>query len=141
MALQGDLGCSGQVVDAALLVHSCLGPGLLESAYARCLAFELRDRGFRVQEEVPMAISYRGNELDVGYRIDLIVNDAVLVEIKAVVKLLPIHQAQLLSYLRLSGMRVGLLINFHELHLRNGIRRMLNDTTFHDQVTRSPRAR
>ena len=116
-----------EVVDSALLVHSALGPGLLESAYVHCLAFELRARGLAVIEEVPMPVAYRGNRLDVGYRIDLLVNEAIVVEVKAVASLRPIHQAQLLSYLRLSDLRVGFLINFHEERLKNGLRRIVNN--------------
>lgn len=107
-------------------VHSALGPGLLESAYRLCLAHELRKRGFAVQLEVPLPITYDGVQIDAGYRIDILVDGAVLVEVKAVMKLHPIHEAQLLSYLKLGGYRVGLLINFHVRQLRNGITRMVN---------------
>jgi GxxExxY protein len=117
---------SGAVVDAAMKVHSALGPGLLESAYQACLAHELRTRGRRVRVQVPLPVVYEGIRVEVGYRLDLLVDDAVIVEAKAVARLLPIHDAQLLSYLRLSGHRVGLLINFHVPHLRDGIRRLVN---------------
>lgn len=117
---------TAQVVDAAIQVHSALGPGLLESAYVACLAHELRARRIRVQTQLPLPVVYRGTRLEVGYRIDLLVCDAVIVEVKAVASLLPIHEAQLLSYLRLSGHRVGLLINFHVPMLRDGIRRMVD---------------
>ena len=124
--LVGDIDFSGKVVDAAIEVHSALGPGLLESAYQACLAYELRSRGVDVLEQVPLPILYRGVRIDVGYRLDLLVGNKVVVEVKAVAKLLPVHNAQLLSYLRLSNHRVGLLINFHVPRLRDGIRRILN---------------
>jgi len=117
---------TGQVVDAAIKVHSALGPGLLESAYRLCLAHELRKRGFQVQLEVPLAITYDGVKIDAGYRLDMLVEGAVLVEVKAITKLHPIHEAQLLSYLKLGDYRVGLLINFHVRQLKNGITRMAN---------------
>jgi len=107
-------------------VHSALGPGLLESAYHECLAHELRMRGLAVREHVSMPIAYGGLTLDHAYKADLILDDAVIVEVKAVTRLHPIHEAQLLSYLVLSGLQVGLLINFHEMHLKDGIRRMVN---------------
>jgi GxxExxY protein len=128
MSLRGNSAVSGEVIDAALTVHSALGPGLLESAYEACLAHELRLRGLPVLAQVPVEVSYRGVTIDIGYRLDLLVQNSVVVEIKAVAKLLPIHQAQLLSYLRLSGRGIGLLINFHERRLKNGIVRMLSDT-------------
>ena len=124
--LRGEIACSGQIVNAALNVHSALGPGLLESAYEACLAHELRARGLRVRTQLPLPIVYQGVRIEVGYRVDLLVDDAVIVEVKAAVKLLPVHEAQILSYLRLSGHRVGLLINFHVPRLRDGIRRMVN---------------
>ena len=117
---------SGQIVDAAIRVHSALGPGLLESAYETCLTYELRKRGLRVLVQHPLPVVYDGMRLDVGYRIDMLVEDAVVVDLKAVAKVLPVHEAQLLSYLKLSDRRVGLLINFHVLHLRDGIKRMVN---------------
>ena len=117
---------SGQVVDAAMRVHSALGPGLLESAYEACLAYELRKRGRRVLAQVPLAVVYEGVRIELGYRVDLLVDDAVVVELKAMGKVLPVHEAQLLSYLRMSDYPVGLLINFHELHLKDGIKRLVN---------------
>ena len=116
---------SGQVVDAAMRVHSALGPGLLESAYEACLAYELRRRGLRVRVQVPMPILYDGVTIELAYRADLIVDEAVLVELKTVARLIPIHEAQLLSYLKLSGIKLGLLINFHEQRLKDGIKRMM----------------
>ena len=117
---------TGQVVDAAIRVHSALGPGLLENVYEVCLAYELRDRGFEVVQQLALPVSYRGMPIEVGYRIDLLVDNVVVVEVKAVSKLSPIHQAQLLSYLKLSGYTVGLLLNFHVTCLANGIVRMVN---------------
>ena len=121
---------TGQVVDAAIKVHSTLGPGLLESAYRLCLSHELRKRGFNVQLEVPLPILYDGVRIDAGYRLDILVEGAVLVELKAVTKQVPIHEAQLLSYLKLGDYRVGLLINFHVRQLKNGITRMVNQLPF-----------
>ena len=117
---------TGAIVNSAMKVHSLLGPGLLESSYQACLAHELRYRGFRVAVEVPLPVVYEGHRLEVGYRADLIVEERVIVEVKSVEALHPIHQAQLLSYMRLSGIRVGLLINFNVLQLRTGIKRMVD---------------
>jgi GxxExxY protein len=116
---------SGAVVDAAMKVHSALGPGLLESAYAVCLTHELVKRGLKVNCEVPVPVVYDGVRLEAGYRLDMLVGDTVIVELKAVEALAPIHQAQLLSYLKLSGKPIGLLINFHTLHLKDGIKRFV----------------
>jgi len=118
---------SGQIVDAAMKVHSALVPGLLEPAYQACLAYELTKRGLHVDSQLDLPLKYDGLRLDVGYRIDLLVEHNVIVELKSVEKLLPIHEAQLLSYLRLSGQRLGLLINFNVLHLKDGIKRMVHD--------------
>jgi GxxExxY protein len=117
---------SGAVVSAAMKVHSLLSPGLLESAYEACLVHELRKQGLRVASQVGLPVIYDGERIDLGYRIDLLVEDLVLVEIKCVETINPVHQAQLLSYLRLSGKNVGLLINFHVSHLRHGIKRMVD---------------
>jgi GxxExxY protein len=107
-------------------VHSVLGPGLLESAYQFCLAHELRTRGLEIAVQVPLPVIYEGQKLEVGYRIDLVVESRVVVEVKSVDALHPVFQAQLLSYVRLSGLRVGLLINFNVLHLSDGIKRMVD---------------
>jgi len=115
------------VIGAAIRVHSALGPGLLESAYVACLAEELRSRGFVVETQVPVPIQYHGKAIETAYRIDMLVQRAVVVECKAVQKLAPIHEAQLLSHLRLGRYLAGLLINFHVLHLRDGIERMANN--------------
>lgn len=114
------------VIDAAMTVHSLLGPGLLESAYLDCLAEELRSRGYRVETQVPVSIQYRSKLIRTAYRIDLLVERTVVVEGKAVQKLVPVFEAQLLSHLRLGRYKAGLLINFHALHLRDGIKRMVN---------------
>jgi GxxExxY protein len=103
-----------------------LGAGLLEAAYEACLQYELLQRKFAVRKQVPMPLSYRGVTLDVGFRVDLMVNDKVLIELKAVEKLLPVHAAQLLSYLRLGNYRLGFLLNFNTVRMRDGIKRVLN---------------
>ena len=107
-------------------VHSLLGPGLLESAYQACLQHELTKRGLNVAGQVGLPVVYDGERIELGYRIDLIVENIVIVELKCVEAIHPVHQAQLLSYMRLSGIGVGLLINFHVLHLREGIKRMVD---------------
>ena len=120
-------GLTGEIIRCALAVHTALGPGLLESAYEACMAFELRAAGIQVQTQVALPVKYREVQLDVGYRLDLLVEDSVIVELKAVDHVQPIHKAQLLSYLKLRDCRVGLLINFHVPHLRDGITRMVNN--------------
>jgi GxxExxY protein len=117
---------SGMIIEAAMKVHSALGPGLLESAYEACLLHELRKLKVKVLSQVSLPVLYDGVEIDAGYRIDLTVEDRIIVEMKAVEKILPIHEAQILSYLKLSGKKLGLLINFNVVHLRNGIKRMAN---------------
>jgi GxxExxY protein len=117
---------SGAVVSAAIKVHTLLGPGLLESAYQACLAKELEKRGLIVETQVGLPVVYEGEKLDLGYRIDLLVENLVIVEIKSVEAIHPVHEAQLLSYLRLSGKNVGLLINFHVARLKDGIKRMVD---------------
>ncbi len=116
-----------RIVGAAIEVHRTLGPGLLESAYQACLAFELRQLGFKVEEQKPLPVAYKTVKLECGYRMDLVVDDSVIVEVKAVDELAPIHEAQLLSYLRLSGIHVGLLLNFHARVLKDGIKRLVNE--------------
>ncbi len=120
-------GITGKIIEAAMKVHTALGPGLLESAYEACLLFELHKRGLKALRQVELPVEYEGVRIDVGYRIDLLVEDAVIVELKAINKILPIHEAQLLSYLKLSGKSVGLLINFNVEHLKNGLKRMVNN--------------
>ena len=116
---------SGEIVNAAMKVHSALGPGLLESAYAACLRHELIKRGLRVASEVPVPVVYDGIKLEAGYKLDLLVEDTVIVELKAIEALAPIHQAQIISYLKLAHKPIGLLINFHSLHLKDGIKRFV----------------
>ena len=115
-----------EIVDSALTVHTRLGPGLLESAYETCMVYELSKRGMSARAQLPMAIAYDGVTFDVGYRLDILVNDLVVVELKAIDKLLPIHAAQLLSYLRLGRFRLGILLNFNTVHMRDGIKRVVN---------------
>lgn len=115
-----------QIVDAAIKVHRALGPGLLESAYQRCLAYELRTRGMIVETEVLLPLKYEGIEIDAGYRIDMWVNRSVVVENKTVDGLLPIHQAQLLTYLKLTGSKLGFLLNWNVPVMKSGIKRMVN---------------
>jgi GxxExxY protein len=117
---------SGQVVDASMKVHSILGPGLLEKVYEACLTKELQKRGLSVQSQVWMPVEYEGTIIDLGYRIDLLVENTVLVELKAVEHLRSLHKAQVLSYLRLKGLKIGLLINFNTVSLKNGIHRIIN---------------
>lgn len=111
------------IIGAAIEVHRALGPGLLESVYEECLCRELSLRGIPFERQRSLSVEYKGLRLDCGYRLDLLVADTVVVEIKAVESLLPIHEAQLLTYLRLGGWKVGLLINFNVAVLRQGIRR------------------
>jgi GxxExxY protein len=118
---------SAQVVDAAMKVHTALGPGLLENAYEICLKYELEKRDLRVQQQVALPVMYDGVRIDLGYRLDLLVEDQVIVELKTVDRMMPVHEAQLLSYLKLSNRRLGLLINFNVVHLRTGIKRMVNN--------------
>lgn len=115
---------TGEIIDAGLKIHKALGPGLLESAYEHCLAHELTVRGLSLKRQVALPIAYDGVRLDVGYRLDLVVAEKVVVEIKSVEALTRLHQAQLMTYLRLSAFRVGLLMNFNVPLFRNGIKRM-----------------
>jgi GxxExxY protein len=115
------------IIGAAIEVHHALGPGMLESSYDACLAYELLQKGLKIERQKPMPLTYRGQVLDVGYRIDLLVEELVVVEVKAVECLDRVHSAQLLSYLKLSGCKVGLLINFHVKWLaENGVKRIVN---------------
>ena len=117
---------TGAIIGSALAVHRHLGPGLLETAYRKCLAYELRERGCEVIEELPVPLIYGTVQLDCAFRADLLVNRLVVVEVKAKISLHPIDEAQTLSHLKLLKMRVGLLINFHEVRLKDGIRRIIN---------------
>ena len=118
---------SGTIVDAAMKVHSALGPGLLESAYEACLLYELHKRGLKAERQVALPVTYEQVRIDVGYRLDLLVEDEVVVELKSVDEVNPIHKAQLLSYLKLSDKRLGLLINFNVQQLKDGVTRMANN--------------
>jgi GxxExxY protein len=118
---------SHRIIGAAIEVHRHLGPGLLESAYQSCLAFELKQLGVKLEEQKPRPVVYKQVRLDCGYRLDLVVEDEIIVEIKAIEKLLPIHETQLSSYLRLAKKRVGLLMNFHVPVLKTGLKRILNE--------------
>ncbi len=114
-----------EVVDAAMAVHMTLGPGLLESVYEVCLCHELAQRGVPFESQVALPVTYKVVKLDAGLRLDLVVNGKVIVELKAVEMTQPVHEAQLLTYLKLTGLRLGLLINFNSALLRDGIRRMV----------------
>jgi GxxExxY protein len=120
-------GLSRKIVTAALGVHKQLGPGLLESAYEACLCRELTLRGIEHERQLALPVRYQGLSLDCGYRLDLVVGELVIVEVKAVAKILPIHKAQVMTYLRLSKMRVGLIVNFNVPALRLGIYRIVHD--------------
>ena len=117
---------SGKIIEYAIAVHKELGPGMLEGAYEVCLVHELVRNGFDVQRQLVLPIVYQNIKLDAGYRIDLLIENAVIVELKVVDKLHPVHEAQLLSYLRMSDLRLGLLINFNVKLLKDGIRRVVN---------------
>jgi GxxExxY protein len=114
------------VVDAAFKIHITLGPGLLESVYEATLEYELRKRGLSVLRQIGLPVYYEGLKLEIGYRVDMIVGDKVIIEIKSVEALAPIHRSQLLTYLRLANMRLGLLINFNVERIKDGIRRVVN---------------
>jgi GxxExxY protein len=113
-----------KIIGAAITVHKELGPGLLESTYESCLAFELTQMGLKVEQQKALPVVYKNVELECGYRIDLLVEEKVIVELKTVDKLMPIHFAQLISYLKLSGCKIGLLANFNEVRIKDGIRRI-----------------
>ena len=117
---------TGEVIGAAIEVHKALGPGLLESAYEECLCHELKLRGIQFERQVDLPIEYKGTKLDCAYRMDIVADDQLIVELKSCEKLQPIHQAQLLTYLKLTGLKVGLLINFNVPILRQGIKRLAN---------------
>ena len=124
-----------EIIGAAIEVHRHTGPGLMESAYEECLCYELSQLGLHFKRQVPLPLSYKGIKLDCGYKMDLVVEDAVILELKTVDQLLPVHSAQLLTYLKLTGKKVGLLLNFNEPILKKGIKRLVN--YFPD--TRGPR--
>ena len=116
-----------RVINSAIKVHKALGPGLLESAYEACLLHELRRNGLKAESQVGLPINYDGVILDVGYRIDILIEDSIIIELKAVEKIIPLHEAQLVSYLKLSGKKLGLIINFNVILLKDGIKRMVNN--------------
>ena len=117
------------IVDVAYHVHRTLGPGLLESAYQAIMAYELQKRGLHVEQQVPVPVVWETVQVDIGYRIDLLVSDAVIVELKSVEQAAPVHKKQLLTHLRLAAKRLGLLINFGESLIKNGISRVVNGLT------------
>ena len=129
------------IIGAAIEVHRHLGPGLLESTYEACLAYELTERGLKLERQKVLPVKYREILLDCGYRIDLLVENSVIVELKAVERLEAIHEAQLLSYLKLSGVPIGLPLNFNVIELRRGIRRLVNNLKENSSLRslRSPR--
>jgi len=114
------------IVDAVLKVHKTLGPGLLESSYQQCLELELRKRGLKVETEVVLPIIYDGTRLDAGYRFDMRIEEMIVIENKVVEKILPVHEAQLLTYLKLSGLHLGFIINWNVALVKYGIKRMVN---------------
>ena len=114
---------TGRIIGRAIEVHRRLGPGLLESAYQKCLAHEMSIADIAFQTETAMPVSYKNIELDCGYRLDLLVENSVIIELKSVTQLLPIHEAQILTYMKLANIRTGLLINFNVRVLKNGIKR------------------
>jgi GxxExxY protein len=117
---------SGKIIELAIEVHKELGPGMLEGAYEACLKFELIRAGLKVETQLKLPIIYQSITIDAGYRIDMLIQDSVIVELKAITMILPVHEAQLLSYLRMSNLRLGLLINFNNRLLRDGIKRVVN---------------
>ncbi len=121
--LESDL--TGRIIQAAMEVHRHLGPGLLESAYEKCLCRELGLQDIEHKSQLALPVSYKGEQLDCGYRIDLLVEDTVIIELKAVEKILPIHEAQLLTYMKLTTKQIGLILNFHSQLLKDGIKRMI----------------
>jgi GxxExxY protein len=124
MASEEDIGRA--VIGAAIKVHSVVGPGLLESAYEACLIYEIGKLGLRIKTQVALPLRYEEILVEQGYRLDLLVEDMVVVELKTVSAILPVHRSQLLSYLRLGGFRLGYLLNFHVAQMRDGIMRMVN---------------
>ena len=125
MALSHGDTLSNRVIGLAIDVHRQLGPGLLESAYEECLCFEFRQNGIAFARQVPLPVVYKDVKLECGYRLDILVENELIVEVKAVERLMPIHEAQMLTYLRLSGHKVGLLMNFHSVVLKDGLRRIV----------------
>jgi GxxExxY protein len=125
MSLSHDSELSERVIGLAIEVHRQLGPGLLESAYEECLSFELRNAGIEHRRQVPLPVVYKDVRLDCGYRMDIVAEHSLIVEIKVIERVTPVHEAQMLTYLRLSGIQVGLLMNFNSVALRQGLRRFV----------------
>ncbi|MFW6259584.1 MAG: GxxExxY protein [Tangfeifania sp.] len=124
--LMNENDISYKVIGAAIELHKSIGPGLLESAYENALAYDLREIGFDIRQQVPMPFIYKEVRQEIGYRLDLLVNSKVIIEVKAVEAVAPVHFAQLLTYLKLSGIKLGLLINFNSKTLKNNIHRVVN---------------
>jgi len=116
---------SYEIIGAAYKVHSALGPGLLESTYEVCLEYELLEKGFKVERQKPLPVIYNNIKLDAGYRIDLLIEGSIIIEIKSIDEIAPIHRAQLMTYLKLTNIKLGLLINFNVTDLKNGINRIV----------------
>ncbi|MFM9905980.1 MAG: GxxExxY protein [Pyrinomonadaceae bacterium] len=115
-----------KIIGCAIEVHKAIGPGLLESAYEECLCYELAQNGLKFERQVPLPVVYKGVKLECGYKLDIIVENIVVIELKAVDRIIAIHEAQLLSYLRMLDLRVGLILNFHSSVLKEGIKRIVN---------------
>jgi GxxExxY protein len=120
---------SSKIIGAAIEVHKTIGPGLLESAYEECLCHELDLRGLSIERQKPLSLTYKGKRMDCGYRLDVVVENVVLIELKSIEVIQPIHKAQLLTYLKLSGLTLGLLLNFNVTVMRDGIVRLVNSRT------------
>ena len=118
---------SSRIIGAAIEVHKALGPGLLESAYEECICYEMSIGGLSLERQKPLAVQYKGINLDCGYRLDVVVENAIILELKSCEKIEPIHKAQLLTYLKLSGIKLGLLLNFNVTLMREGIVRIVNE--------------
>lgn len=130
-----------KIIGACIEIHRAIGPGLLESAYEECLCFELSKNGLTFERQKPLPVVYKSVRLDCGYRLDLVVENFVVVELKAVENLLPVHEAQLLTYLKLTGLQVGLLINFNVPVLKQGVKRIVNQFQEPSTSSASPRLR
>jgi GxxExxY protein len=118
---------SNKIIGAAIEVHKVLGPGLLESAYEECLCHELELRGLHYERQKPLPVMYKGRKLDCGYRLDVVVENAIILELKSCEKMEPIYEAQLLTYLKLSGLHLGLILNFNVSMMRDGIKRIVHE--------------
>lgn len=130
-----------RILGACIEIHRALGPGLLESAYEECLCYELVLADIPFERQMTLPVAYKGVQLECGYRLDLLVEKTVVVEIKSIERILPVHEAQLLTYLRLTGVNVGLLVNFHSSVLMNGVKRMVNNFDDNTTAQDEPRSR